>query len=208
MKRYALLFTLLLFVKCANTNEVVLWSGGEIQYCYANSFTASEQKVIEYAMSEWTKSGSVSFKPVKCEISVLAIYRSPEINYATFGSQELPHMYLHQITYSVVAHELGHVIGLMHEHQRPDRDSYITVNYDNVLEKFHDQFYKLTANYWEYDYKKYAYDYNSIMHYGKYDFTSNGKLTIVSPVPINNSKISDMDYEKVKDMYTCDIYQD
>ena len=139
---------------------------------------------------------------------VLTIHKDSNENYATFGAQEEPVMYLCSISYRVVAHELGHVIGLMHEHQRPDRDNYITINYENILEKFHDQFYKMSSNYWKYDYKKYPYDYNSIMHYGRYDFSNNGNLTIVSFVSINNSKISDMDYAKVKDMYTADVYQD
>jgi hypothetical protein len=33
----------------------------------------------------------------------------------------------------VLAHELGHVFGLVHEHQRPDRDTYIRYNPQNVV---------------------------------------------------------------------------
>lgn len=212
MRKYILLFLGLFFIGCAN--EVLLWPGGEIEYCYASSFTSSEKKIIESAMRAWETTTDKPNKPyvyftlVKCDVSVLVIYRDNNENFATFGYQEISYMNLSSICYSVVAHELGHVIGLMHEHQRPDRDSYITINYNNVIESYRDQFYKMTSNYWKYDYKKYAYDYNSIMHYSRYAFTSNGKLTIVSPVPIINSEISDMDYAKVKDMYTADVYED
>lgn len=33
---------------------------------------------------------------------------------------------------SVVLHEIGHAFGLLHEHQRPDRDAFVAVDYSNV----------------------------------------------------------------------------
>jgi hypothetical protein len=32
----------------------------------------------------------------------------------------------------VITHEMGHMIGLLHEHQRPDRNSYVKVDWENV----------------------------------------------------------------------------
>lgn len=32
----------------------------------------------------------------------------------------------------IVMHELLHVLGFYHEHQRPDRDEYVSVDLDNV----------------------------------------------------------------------------
>jgi len=33
----------------------------------------------------------------------------------------------------IIIHELGHTIGLYHEQNRPDRNKYIKVIYDNIL---------------------------------------------------------------------------
>ena len=34
----------------------------------------------------------------------------------------------------VIIHELMHALGFLHEQSRNDRDSYVTVNYDNLKE--------------------------------------------------------------------------
>ncbi|KAI8770421.1 balbiani ring protein 3, partial [Biomphalaria glabrata] len=60
-------------------------------------------------------------------------------------------------------HELGHAIGLIHEHQRPDRDEYINVDMDNVHYALHSNFQKEPEEHIN-DYGM-PYDYSSIMHY-------------------------------------------
>ncbi|CAH1793374.1 unnamed protein product, partial [Owenia fusiformis] len=86
-----------------------------------------------------------------------------------------------------VAHEIGHSLGLWHEHARTDRGSYISIqranikkgpttltNFDIVLQ---DRMSALGA----------AYDFGSAMHYGRQAFSNYGEDTILT---------KDSDYER------------
>lgn len=57
-------------------------------------------------------------------------------------------------------HELGHVLGLMHEHQRTDRDRYIRILWENVEPQFLYAYAVLNM-----DEGATPYDFDSIMHY-------------------------------------------
>ncbi|XP_065644182.1 low choriolytic enzyme isoform X4 [Hydra vulgaris] len=65
----------------------------------------------------------------------------------------------------VMIHELLHVLGFEHEHQRVDRDIYITVNMSNVQKGFEHEFIRHQIN-WTTYYT--PYDINSVMHFGKF----------------------------------------
>uniref|UniRef100_A0A673WAE4 Metalloendopeptidase n=1 Tax=Salmo trutta TaxID=8032 RepID=A0A673WAE4_SALTR len=60
-----------------------------------------------------------------------------------------------------LCHELMHALGLHHEHTRPDRDQYITIQWDNVVPGKENNF-KVKKG----DTQDLPYDYDSIMHYG------------------------------------------
>jgi len=81
-------------------------------------------------------------------------------------------------TYETVLHEMGHALGLTHEHQRADRDQYVEIRTQNVSDPFLGIGIKL-------NFAKQAtdqlgpYDFFSIMHYGRKAASKNGEDTIV-----------------------------
>lgn len=71
-------------------------------------------------------------------------------------------------------HEIGHALGMYHEHTRTDRDTYVRVNTANITSGYSHNFTKCsscTANG--------TLDFGSIMMYDSYAFSSNGQPTIV-----------------------------
>jgi len=73
-------------------------------------------------------------------------------------------------------HEMGHALGLWHEHTRNDRDSYVTILTANIDPSAAYNFNKVGTT----GVALNSYDYNSIMHYGAYSFSINGQPTITT----------------------------
>ena len=66
-----------------------------------------------------------------------------------------------------IIHELGHAIGLYHEHARTDRDEYVEIKFENIEDiTYYNEFLKLLEKHPIEDIVEY--DYRSIMHYGPY----------------------------------------
>jgi choriolysin H len=91
-----------------------------------------------------------------------------------------------------------HATGFFHEHERPDRDNYVTINWENIepgkiqkLQFFYSFccFHLITGKENNFVLQPAAltyntvYDYKSIMHYKRTDFTvTAGKETITPTV--------------------------
>ena len=77
-----------------------------------------------------------------------------------------------------IQHEILHALGLLHEHTRSDRDSYVKVNWDNIKENG-------KKNYWK-DENGISlgtdYDLNSVMHYSETTYAKDGKKTMKAKV--------------------------
>lgn len=68
---------------------------------------------------------------------------------------------------TLVFHELLHVLGMEHMHERADRDKYIDINFDNVDPDMKSQFEILNSVGGS---NNVTWDYNSVMLYGSTDF--------------------------------------
>jgi uncharacterized repeat protein (TIGR01451 family) len=101
-------------------------------------------------------------------------------------------------------HEMGHTVGLLHEHQRPDRATWVTFTNANADEPLvFDNFTFASFN----DQALALYDHQSVMHYGAFDFSKNG-LPVLESLPAgiplsNDTGYSPGDVDQVRRLYSA-----
>ncbi len=101
-----------------------------------------------------------------------------------------------------LVHEMGHTIGLYHEHQRPDRSTYVTFTPANADKPWIAGNFDIPT----YNYQTIGlYDLASIMHYPPFSFTKNNLpvLESIPPgIPLSNSTgYSAGDIDAIKRLY-------
>lgn len=104
----------------------------------------------------------------------------------------------------IIAHEVKHALGWHHEHQRPNRDIYIQINSENIIPTEKHNFEILNGNR-----INGPYDFDSIMHYGVRDFSSNGNQTIEAlpaysheeSVMGQRTRLPPEDLQEIQDVY-------
>jgi hypothetical protein len=159
------------------------WSAGVVPYMMDDTFSLERQAEILDAMALWESDTLVRF-----------VARTPEnqenySDYVLFKSQAgrtcassvgrqggMQTLRLAPRCHTMmIAHELGHVLGLWHEQARLDRDIYIDVHWENIeVEHFHNFNRRVGEGQ-----NQGHYDYDSIMHYSENAFSKNGKPTLV-----------------------------
>ena len=188
------------------------WPGAVIPYTIGRGFSKLQQEFLLKVLEMFSFNTCVKFrKRTFVERNNLEFVHTPEgcssQRIGFLGGTQKINLGDFCFDLSTLAHELLHVIGLFHEHQRPDRDNFISVMWSNILPGYNNQFTK----YAEMDGRllNTPYDYGSVMHYRGTAFSlAPGVPSMLSR--IEESQIfgsifgpSPLDYFKVKKLY-CD----
>ncbi|KAK6054879.1 astacin, partial [Cooperia oncophora] len=168
------------------------------------------KRIFEKGAKQWEEATCLNFtedKDKKAENSIVLIKEDGCWSYVGRVGGEQPLSLgdgCDQV--GIATHELGHALGLFHTMSRYDRDEFITVVLDNVVEGFVDQYVKetneTTTNY------GFTYDYGSIMHYGAASASHNKKPTMVAndtryQESMGSQIISFIDKSMINDHYNC-----
>ncbi len=176
----------------------------QIPYAFSGEHDANAVALIENAMKELAdRSKVIKFVRRTSEADYIMIVEGPGCwsLLGKQGGQQPLNLQANGCVYrGTVQHEFLHALGFYHEQSRPDRDSFIKINYENIDPKDNYQFAKQTES------KTLGspYDYGSVMHYDKTAFSKNQKDTITAPQPIGLADAADEeDIRQVVLMYQC-----
>ncbi len=177
------------------TTAVNLWTAyglGVIPYEFDGNVSASNQQRAIDAMADWEARSGVNF-----------IQRAGHANYIHIFSGTGNWSYVGMIggrqdisifnwSYRfIIDHELAHAMGYWHEQSRPDRESFVQINWGNIQSGREHNF----------DIHPEAgtvgtYDFDSVMHYSQFAFSSNGQptITVLPPNEAWQSLIGQVDH--------------
>uniref|UniRef100_A0A9J2P9C0 Metalloendopeptidase n=1 Tax=Ascaris lumbricoides TaxID=6252 RepID=A0A9J2P9C0_ASCLU len=188
------------------------WPNARIPYAISSEYNERERAVLARAFQEYHTRTCVRFSPrTAFDHDYLYIGKIDgcfsDVGRAG-GRQELS-LDHGCLQYDTAIHELMHSVGFFHEHERWDRDKYITILWHNIDEEAYDQFGKVDLS--ESSYYGQPYDYHSIMHYDSLAFSKNGLETLIAKrsemtlVMGSAVDFSTIDLAKINQMYSCSM---
>ncbi|XP_078319644.1 meprin A subunit alpha-like isoform X2 [Crassostrea virginica] len=214
-------------MRMAARDSDLAWTGRSVPYVInTTGYTVTELTAIQMALSKMTSllQDCVTFKPRTNEKDYIVIQKGHGC-YSSVGrqggGQKVSLGPGCTVRPGTIYHELMHALGFWHEHTRPDRDTYIIVNKNNIIPAHISDFTAMTPD--EVNILG-SYDYTSVMHYSPITFAKDkanpeGRSFTVNrtwnnPFPESQENrigqrddLTSFDINKIKKLYRCEIKQ-
>jgi len=204
----------------------VLWPGGTLVYDFSHGLDPSKEQAFRDACKDWTLNAS----------GIVCQQRTTEADFVLIsehdgsgcggdaanvscsalgmigGSQNLEVFEDHWTAAGVLQHQIGHSLGLIHEHGRRDRDSFVDIMGGNIRSGQEGQF-EVTDSAFSTDY-----DLLSIMHYRNCTFSKHDSCNLPNKayhtiVPaschldeVGGKTITALDVESMRNAYAPNLH--
>ncbi|XP_063970709.1 uncharacterized protein LOC129282127 [Lytechinus pictus] len=194
-----------------------LWPGGAIPYVIDGYYNINHKKQILAGMQRFHEKTCIRFVPRTIERDYIFFTQNLgcwSMVGRTGGRQKISLSGTCRGSRGVIMHELMHAIGFRHEHNRPDRDGYIDVYWQNIKEGFTTNFRKYSND--QVQTLGTGYDFLSLMHYPLTAFSKDGNSVTIGPrYPTyqigdvgNQNDFSHIDIYRINLLYKCGQCED
>ncbi|CAI9739477.1 metalloproteinase nas-13-like [Octopus vulgaris] len=155
------------------------WTNNIVPYQLRNDFTSGQRSQVYAAINDWNRYTCLTFRAAGAgdrNKIVLGNGGGCSSYVGMIGGAQYVSLAPGCRIKRIIVHEIGHAVGFQHEQTRPDRDNYVYIIDSNIPSGVRYNFQRYTRAVVN-DYGV-PYDYTSVMHYGAYAFSSNGRMTI------------------------------
>jgi len=172
-----------------------IWPNGVVPYSISDELSEGAERKIRSAIDRWNQTSAVTL--VERTATTASAYPdyidfidadqcASWVGYQNQGAQAIYSG--DNCSEGSMIHEIGHALGLLHEHTRPDRDNFVRINWNSISSEKTHNFDVLSDAI-----SLGEYDYDSIMHYGTHFFSQNGQPTI-TPLQNTDAKIGQREF--------------